>query len=88
MLKHGLISIIYLLHTAVHALVMHTDISPCLENKILISSQISVGGIIMLKNTDTDTPEELIEPLKGEQCSSNVIQGTQHTCVEYIRSSF
>lgn len=28
--------------------------------------QITVGGILMLKNSDTEAPEDLIEPLKGE----------------------
>ena len=29
------------------------------------SGQISVGGIIMLRNTDRDNPEDLLEPLTG-----------------------
>ena len=29
-------------------------------------TQITVGGIIMLKNIDAELPEDLIEPLKGK----------------------
>ena len=32
----------------------------------LTRMQITVGGILMLKNSDTEAPEDLIEPLKGE----------------------
>lgn len=42
----------------------------------------------MLKNTDTDSPEELIEPLKGERCPcSNVkLNNLKHSVKEVITS--
>ena len=33
---------------------------------VLHTLQITVGGILMLKNSDTEAPEDLIEPLKGD----------------------
>ena len=30
------------------------------------TTQITVGGIIMLTNSDSESPEDLIEPLKGK----------------------
>ena len=33
---------------------------------VLHTLQITVGGILMLKNSDSEAPEDLIEPLKGD----------------------
>ena len=47
-------------------------------------AQVSVGGIIMLRDTDAGEPEELIEPLKGKVSPTIYILALPYTCCHYL----